>query len=67
MYEYDFVNILSNSIQSGGVTFFVRACHSYEVVEGVSFEQSDVDGLWISNKLENNKSFIVAGLQLVFS
>ena len=53
---------LSNSNQSGGVAFLVRACHSYEVVEGVSFEQCDVDDLWISIKLENNKSFIVGNV-----
>ena len=62
LYGYDFVNKLSNSNQSGGVAFFVRACHSYEVVEGVSFEQCDVDDLWISIKLENNKSFIVGNV-----
>ena len=38
LYWYDFVNKLSNSNQSGGVAFFVRACHSYEVIEGVSFD-----------------------------
>ena len=59
MYGYDFVNKQSNSNQSGGNAFFVRACHSYDVVEGVSLEQSDVDDLWISIKLENNKYFIV--------
>ena len=48
LYGYDFVNKLSNSNQSGGVEFFVRACHSYEVVEEVSFEQCDVNDLWIS-------------------
>ena len=33
LYGYDFVNKLCNSNQSCGVAFFVRACHSYEVVE----------------------------------
>ena len=62
LYGYDFVNKLSNSNQSGGVAFFVRACHSYEVVKGVSFEQCNVDDLWISIKLENNKSFVVGNV-----
>ena len=62
LYGYDFVNKLSNSNQSGGVAFFVRACHSYEVVKGVSFEQCNVDDLWISIKLENNKYFIVGNI-----
>ena len=43
LYGYDFVKKFSNSNQSGGVAFFVRACLSNEVVEGVSFEQYDVD------------------------
>ena len=34
---------------------FVRACFSYEVVEDVSFEQSDIDDLPIKIKLWNNK------------
>ena len=46
LYGYDFVNKLSNSNQSSVVAFFVRACHSYEVVEDVSFEQCDVDDLY---------------------
>ena len=45
LYGYDFVNKLSNSGQSGGVAFFVKTCRSYEIVEGVSFEQCDVDDL----------------------
>ena len=53
---------MSNSNQSRGVAFFVRACHSYEVVEGVSFEQCDVDDLWIFIKLKNNKYFIVGNV-----
>ena len=48
LYGYDFVNKLSNSNQSGGVAYFDRACHSYEFVEGVSYEQCDVDDLLIS-------------------
>ena len=32
LYGYYFVNKLSNSNQSHSVKFFVRACHSYEVV-----------------------------------
>ena len=62
LHGYDFVNKLSNSNQSGGVAFFVRACHSYEVVEGVSFKQCDVDDLWISIKLGNNKHLILGNV-----
>ena len=62
LYKYDFVNKFSISNQSGGVKFFVRACHFYEVVEGVFFEQCDKDDLWISIKLENNKSFIIGNV-----
>ena len=62
LHGYDFVNKLSNSNQSGGVAFFVRACHSYEVVEGISFKQCDVDDLWISIKLGNNKHLILGNV-----
>ena len=51
LHGYDLVNKLSNSNQSGGVAFFVRACHSYEVVEGVSFEQCDLLNLKTINIL----------------
>ena len=62
LHGYDFVNKLSNSNQSGGVAFFVRACHCYEVVEGVFFEQCDVDDLLISIKLENNKYLVLGNV-----
>ena len=53
---------MSNSNQSGGVEFFVRACHSYEVVEGVSFKLCDVDDLRINIKIKNNNSLIFGNL-----
>ena len=53
MYKYN---------QPGDVAFFVRACNSYEIVEGVSFVQCDVDDLLISVKLKNNKSFRVSNV-----
>ena len=53
LYGYDFVNKLYKYNQPGDVAFLVRACHSYEVVEGVSFVQCDVDDLLISVKLKN--------------
>ena len=59
---YDFVNKISNSNQSGGVAFFIKDCHTYEIVEDVCFSQCDVDDLWIKFKLESNKSMIVGNL-----
>ena len=44
--EYDFVNNISNSNQSGGVTFFIKDIRLYEVAENVSFGQCDVDDFW---------------------
>ena len=40
---------------------------SYEVLEGLSFEQCDVDKLWINNKLENDKYFIVGNVYVHLS
>ena len=42
---YNFIYSPSVSNRSGGVAFFVKTCRSYEIVEGVSFEQCDVDDL----------------------
>ena len=59
---YEFVNRVSNSNQSGGVAFFVKNCLDYEVVEDMSFNQCDVDDLWINVKLGNSKCVTIGNV-----
>ena len=60
--RYDFVNWISKSNQSGGVVFFVKDFHNYEIIKDVVFGESDVDNLWLKVKLSNNKSMVVSNL-----
>ena len=62
LHGYEFVNKVSKGNRSGGVAFFVKDCHTYEIVEDVFFSQCDVDDLLIKLKLGNNKSIIVGNL-----
>ena len=60
---YEFVNKISNSNQSGGVAFFVKNWLDYEVVEDISFNQCDVDDLWINVKLGNSKCVTIGNVK----
>ena len=48
---YDFVNNISNCNQSVCDVFFIKYCHTNEIVENIFFGKYDVDDLWIKFKL----------------
>ena len=60
--DFEFVNRISNSNQSGGVAFFVEICLDYEIVEDMCLNLCNLDDLWINVKLVNSICVIIGNV-----